>query len=235
MATPHNNAPEGAFAKTVLMPGDPLRAKLIVDTFLEDVKLVTQVRNVFGYTGTYKGKPVSVMASGMGQPSIGIYAYELFKFYDVDNIIRIGSAGSYCDRLNVQDLVLAESAYSESTFAEAQNGTKDHVLYPSATLNATIERVAEELKIPCIKAKVHSSDVFYTERDFRDIRELTGTECVEMESFALFHVANVLGKNAACLLTISDSFVTGKALSADERQTTFRKMFEVALEAAIAE
>ncbi len=130
MATPHNTAPEGAFAKTVLMPGDPLLAKYIAETFLTDPKVVTSVRNVYGYTGTYKGVPVSVMASGMGIPSIGIYSYELYKFYGVENIIRIGSAGSYSARLEVKDVVIADSAYSDSSFAKVHNGYPHNVNYP---------------------------------------------------------------------------------------------------------
>lgn len=236
MATPHNTAPEGAFAKTVLMPGDPLRAKYIAETFLTDPKVVTSVRNVYGFTGTYKGIPVSVMASGMGMPSIGIYSYELYKMYGVENIIRIGSAGSYSADLNVNDVVLANKAVSESTYAECQNGCKDHTMYPSPAINETVLKKAEELGIDCKMGVVHSSDAFYTEENmggWQAIKERTQADCVEMESFALFHNANVLGKNAACLLTISDSFVTSVALSAEERQNSFNTMMRLALETAI--
>ena len=236
MATPHNQANKGDFAKTVLMPGDPLRAKFIVDTFLEDVKLVNEVRNMLGYTGKYKGVPVSVMASGMGMPSIGIYSYELYKFYDVDNIIRIGSSGSYTADLDVLDVVLAKSAYSDSTFARMQSGEESNILKPSEKLNAAILSKAKELNIPCKEAVVHSADVFYVEdslESFEDIRKRTGSDCVEMESFALFHNANVLHKNAACLLTISDSFVSKKEISADQRQIAFKDMMRLALETAI--
>ena len=185
MATPHNTASEGAFAKTVLMPGDPLRAKYIAETFLTDPKVVTSVRNVYGYTATYKGVPVSVMASGMGMPSIGIYSYELYKFYGVENIIRIGSAGSYVARLNVRDVVLAEKAFSESTYALYQNGEKSHTLYPSPRINDTVIRKAEELGIECKMGIVHSSDVFYSEPvigGWEAIRDRTQSDCVEMES-----------------------------------------------------
>ena len=236
MATPHNMAPDGAFAKTVLMPGDPLRAKFIADNFLTDVKLVTSVRNVYGFTGLYKGKPVSVMASGMGMPSIGIYSWELYNFYGVENIIRIGSAGSYTERLNVLDVCLAESAFSDSTYAECQNGCKDHVMYPSASINKAIMAKAKELNMDCKLCKVHSSDAFYTSPEiggWEALKERTQTECVEMESFALFHNANVLGKGAACLLTISDSFVTKALLSAEERQTALQAMMKLALETAV--
>lgn len=237
MATPHIAAPEGAFAKTVLMPGDPLRAKFIADTFLEDVKLVTSVRNIYGFTGTYKGKEASVMASGMGMPSIGIYSYELYKFYDVENIIRVGSAGSYTERLNVMDVVLANNAYSDSTFALVQGGCKDKNIKPSQKINDIAMQKAAELGIECKMANVHSSDVFYSDPSqgtWEDIARRTGTECVEMESFALFHNANMLNKNAACLLTISDSFVSHVELTSDERQNSFTAMMRLALETAIA-
>ena len=161
MGTPHISAENGAFAKTVLMPGDPLRAKFIAETFLENPKLVTSVRNIYGYTGTYNGKEVSVMASGMGMPSIGIYSYELFTQYGVETIIRIGSAGSYTEDLKVYDVVLAESSYSESSFAKTQNGCEDTVLYPSKETNERILAAAEKLEIPCKVARIHSSDVFY--------------------------------------------------------------------------
>ena len=234
--TPHNNAPDGAFAKTVLMPGDPLRAKFIAETFLEDVELVTSVRNCLGYTGKYKGVPVSVMASGMGMPSIGIYSHELYSFYGVENIIRIGSAGSYTDRLAVQDVVLADSCYSESSYAYVHNRVTDKVLYPSEEINKVIWETAEQLGIEVQTVEVHSSDVFYggpNAESWQSLRERTSVDCVEMESFALFHNANVLGKRAACLLTISDSFINHVELSAEERQNSFRTMMTLALESAI--
>lgn len=238
MATPHNNAPKGAYAKTVLMPGDPLRAKFVADNFLTDARLVNDVRNCLGYTGLYKGIPVSVQASGMGMPSVGIYSYELFTEYGVDNIIRIGSAGCYTDRLNLLDVVLADSAYSESSFAFVHNGYKDNVNYPSSDLNDTIISLADKLNINLKTCRVHSSDVFYTDDSrgtFKELAERSGSECVEMESFGLFHVANYLHKKAACLLTISDSFVSTKKLTAEERQQSFRTMMELALETAIHE
>lgn len=233
MATPHISAPAGAFARTLLMPGDPLRAKFIAETFLTSPKLVTSVRNVLGYTGTYKGVPVSVMASGMGMPSIGIYSYELYKFYGVENIIRIGSAGSYRDWLNVMDVTLAERAVSESTFAQVQGGVESHCILPDQGLNTAIQKKAQELGINLKMSVVHSSDVFYAEPSqgtWQDIAERTGSDCVEMESFALFHNANMLGKRAACLLTISDSFVSHVELTAEERQNSFTEMMRLALE-----
>ena len=237
MPTPHNSANPGDFAKTVLMPGDPLRAKTVAENFLENARLVTSVRNCLGFTGIYKGVPVSVMASGMGMPSIGIYSYELFNVYGVENIIRIGSAGSYTADLNVLDVCMAESAFSDSSFALVQGGCPDHILYPSKKINAVIAEKAKELGIPCKAARVHSSDVFYTDPKmgtWKDLRARTGSDCVEMESFALFHNANALGKNAACLLTISDSFVTAQEISAEDRQNAFTDMMKLALETAIA-
>ncbi len=236
MITPHNNAKEHDFAKTVLMPGDPLRAKYIAETFLESPRLVNEVRNMLAYTGTYKGEPISVMASGMGIPSIGIYSYELFKFFGVENIVRIGSAGSYSERLQVRDVVLAEYAFSASTFALRSSGSQEHIFYPDAQLNDIISTKAEELGITCKKAKVHSSDAFYTAPElggWENIRDTTQTECVEMESFGLFHNAKVLGKRAACILTISDAFYNEVALSAEERQNSFTQMMTLALESAI--
>ena len=235
MATPHNGAEKGAFAKTVLMPGDPLRAKFIAENFLENPKLVTSVRNVLGYTGTYKGKEISVMASGMGMPSIGIYSYELFSMYGVETIIRVGSAGSYVADLDVYDVVLAESAYSESNYAKTQNGCEDDIMYPSKEVNERIIATAEKLDIPCKVARIHSSDVFYQDANrgsYTRYPENHGAMCVEMESFALFHNANVLGKKAACILTISDCFVSKKETTAEERQNAFTAMIKIALEAA---
>lgn len=236
MPTPHNNAPAGAYAKTVLMPGDPLRAKFVADNFLSDVKLVNNVRNCFGYTGLYKGVPVSVQASGMGIPSIAIYSYELFTEYGVENIIRIGSAGSYTSRLDLLDVVLADSAFSDSSYALTHNGYKDKVNFPSPGLNGIIRAKAEELNIALKLCRVHSSDVFYTDDsmgNFEALAQRSGSDCVEMESFGLFHNANYLHKNAACLLTISDSFVSSKVLTAEERQNSFRTMMQLALESAL--
>jgi purine-nucleoside phosphorylase len=236
MATPHISAPDNAFAKTVLMPGDPLRAKYIAEHFLTDVQLVTDVRNVLGYTGKYHDVPVSVMASGMGMPSIGIYSYELFHFYGVENIIRIGSAGSYRPWLKVMDVTLAESAVSESTFAQVQGGVEAHKLLPSAELNAAIQKKAKELDIDLKMSVVNSSDVFYSDPSqgtWQDIAQRTGSDCVEMESFALFHNARQLGKHAACLLTISDSFVDHVELTSEQRQNSFTEMMRLALETAV--
>ncbi|MCD7806806.1 MAG: purine-nucleoside phosphorylase [Lachnospiraceae bacterium] len=237
MSTPHNEAQKGQIAKTVLMPGDPLRAKFIADTFLENVTQINGVRGMLGFTGTYQGKTVTVMGSGMGMPSIGIYSYELFTEYDVDNIIRIGSAGSYSKEAKVYDVVLATAAYSESSFAYVQSGYDQDTTYPSQELNDALRESASRLNIPVIEKPIHSSDVFYRKPTdakptyWEKIREEHGCVAVEMESFALFHNAAVTGKKAACLLTISDSFVSPEITTAEQRQKTFTNMMKIALEA----
>lgn len=232
--TPHIEAKEGEIAKTVLMPGDPLRAKMIADNYLEDVKLVSQVRNVYAFTGKYKGKEITVMASGMGMPSIGIYSYELFNMYNVDNIIRVGSAGAYTDKLKLYDVVLVESAYSESSYAKTQNGEKRDILYSNEEINKVIMDTAKEINQEVITGTIHSSDVFYQENNNFELKyEKYGCLACEMESFALFHNANVSGKKAACLVTISDSLVTHEATTSEERQNSFNAMIKLALEASL--
>lgn len=235
MATPHNKAEKGQIAKTVLMPGDPLRAKFIAETFLENPVQFNDVRGMLGFTGTYQGKTISVMGSGMGMPSIGIYSYELYTKYDVENIIRIGSAGSYTDKAKIYDVVMATGAYSESSFAKTQNGCEDDTLKPSEELCEALRASANKLGIPMVEGIIHSSDVFYREADGKTpaywevLRDEKGCVAVEMESFALFHNANVLGKRAACLLTISDSFISHEETTAEERQTSFTNMMKIAL------
>jgi len=238
MSTPHNEAEKGQIAKCVLMPGDPLRAKYVAENFLEDAKLVnTNIIGIQCYTGAYKGTKVSVMASGMGMPSIGIYSYELYKFYDVDSIIRIGSAGAYDKELKLYDLVLADSVFSHSSYAICQSGDTSEIQYPDTHLNEKLLRAGRDLDIPITLGRIHSGDVFYYEAGQPGIEFYCAQKkclCVEMESFALFHNAKVLGKKAACLLTISDSLVTHKATTAKERQNAFTNMMKVALEAATA-
>ena len=235
MSTPHIAAEMGDFAKTVLMPGDPLRAQFIAETFLQDVRQVTGVRGMLGFTGTYEGRPISVMGSGMGMPSIGIYSYELFKFYGVENIVRIGSAGSYTDKAKLFDVVLAAGAVSESSYARTQSGFEGHITFPSRELNEKLRASAARLGIPLIEGNIHSSDVFYRHPSdakptyWEKLRDEQGCVCVEMESFALFANAQVLGKHAACLLTISDSFVSPEATTAEQRQKSFTNMMKVAL------
>ena len=235
MSTPHIAAEPGDFAKTVLMPGDPLRAQFIAETFLKDVRQVTAVRGMLGFTGTYEGRPISVMGSGMGMPSIGIYSYELFKFYGVDNIIRIGSAGSYTEKAKLFDVVLATGAVSESSYAKTQSGFEGHLTFPSQELNNKLRASAAEQGIPLIEGNIHSADVFYRQPSdekptyWEKLRDQQGCVCVEMESFALFANAQVLGKHAACLLTISDSFVSPEVTTAEQRQKSFTDMMKVAL------
>ena len=229
--TPHIEAKKEDIAKTVLMPGDPLRAKKIAETYLENYRLVNTVRNIFAYTGTYKGKEVTVMASGMGMPSIGIYSYELFKFYDVESIIRIGSCGAYTDKLDLYDLILVNASYSTSSYALNQNGCIDKILYSSKQLNSKIEETANKLNLKLNIGTIYSSDVFYSETvDIHELYNKYNCLGVEMESFALFHNANVLGKNAACILTVSDNLITKKETTALERQNAFDKMMLLALE-----
>jgi purine-nucleoside phosphorylase len=233
--TPHIGVKEqGIIAKTVLMPGDPLRAKFIAETYLEDVVQFNTVRNMFGYTGTYKGKKISVMGSGMGMPSIGIYSYELFAFYNVERIIRIGSCGAYTDQLKLYDTILVTDAYSESSFAEAMGLCKDSVLSANEELNNTLRENAKKLNISIVEGRIHSSDVFYhLESDvYKKIRDEHGCMAVEMESFALFANAKALNKQATCLLSVSDSLVTHEATTSEERQLAFTNMMELALSLA---
>ena len=198
MATAHNEAEKGEIARIVLMPGDPLRARHIAQTYLDQPVQFNAVRGMLGYTGEYRGRKVSVMGSGMGMPSIGIYSYELFRFYDVDAIIRVGSAGAYVSELNLFDLVLADSAWSESTYALAQSGESQDVQQPDPQLNEIIRSAAHKLQVPLHEGRIHSSDVFYHEQDELARYRSHGCVCVEMESFALFHNARVCGKQAAC-------------------------------------
>lgn len=228
--TEHIEAKLNEIASTVIMPGDPLRAKMIAEKYLDNYKLVNNVRNMLAFTGTYKGKNVTIMASGMGMPSIGIYSYELYKFYNVENIIRVGTCGAYTNKLKVYDTVLASEVYSESNYAYLQNGSEDHIIKGSESLNNSIIENAKNLDIDLKVGPVHSSDVFYKENDnFKEINKLYGCLGVEMESFALFHNARVLGKKAACLLTISNNLVDGSTTTSEERQNKFFDMIELAL------
>lgn len=232
MATAHNEAEKGEIARIVLMPGDPLRARHIAQTYLDQPVQFNAVRGMLGYTGEYRGRKVSVMGSGMGMPSIGIYSYELFRFYDVDAIIRVGSADAYVSELNLFDLVLVDSAWSESTYALAQSGESQDVQQPDPQLNEIIRSAAHKLQVPLHEGRIHSSDVFYHEQDELARYRSHGCVCVEMESFALFHNARVCGKQAACLLTISDSLISGVQTSAAQRERAFGQMMETALESA---
>lgn len=231
--TAHNSAKAGDFAKTVLMPGDPLRAKYIAETYLENSRQVNAVRNMFGYTGTYKGKEISVMGGGMGMPSIGIYSYELFNFYDVDQVIRIGSAGAFQDNIKLMDVVIGMGACTDSNYAYQYGlpGTfapiADYEL-----LNRAVE-TAKRQGTNVVVGNILSSDVFYNAMsNVNDLWRDMGVLAVEMEAAALYMNAAKAGKKALCMLTISDHLYTGESLSAEDRQLGFGKMMEIALELA---
>ena len=231
--TPHIAAKEGDFAKTVLMPGDPLRAKFIAETFLTDAVLVNNVRGVNGYTGYYNGKRVSVMASGMGIPSMGIYSYELFNFYDIDNIIRIGTAGSIHPDLKIRNVVLAMGACTDSNYGAQYELPGTFALIASFELLRKAVKVIEEMgNIGYKVGNVVSSDVFYSDRQTTAAWQKMGALAIEMESAALYMNAARAGKNALTICTISDSLVTGEVTTAEERQTSFDDMMKIALEIA---
>ncbi|MEQ8153321.1 MAG: purine-nucleoside phosphorylase [Clostridiaceae bacterium] len=231
--TPHIGAKLGEIAKTVLMPGDPLRAKFIAENFLEDVVQFNSVRNMLGYTGTYQGKRITVMGAGMGMPSMGIYSYELFNFYDVDNIIRIGTAGSLNKNVKLRDVVIALGASTDSNYASQYclPGT----FAPIATFDLVNNAVqaAKEKNINAVVGNILSSDTFYcADKTALDKWIKMGIIAVEMEAAALYMNAAEAGKNALCLLTISDCPLTGESLSAEDRQSSFTEMMEIALEIA---
>ena len=231
--TPHIAAKEGDFAKTVLMPGDPLRAKFIAETFLTDAVLVNNVRGVNGYTGYYNGKRVSVMASGMGIPSMGIYSYELFNFYDIDNIIRIGTAGSIHPDLKIRNVVLAMGACTDSNYGAQYELPGTFAPIASFELLRKAVKVIEEMgNIGYKVGNVVSSDVFYSDRQTTAAWQKMGALAIEMESAALYMNAARAGKNALTICTISDSLVTGEVTTAEERQTSFADMMKIALEIA---
>lgn len=232
--TPHISAKKEDIAKTVIMPGDPLRAEFIAQRFLDPgYKKVNVVRNMFMFTGTYKGKPITIAGSGMGCPSIGIYSYELFKFYDVDTIVRIGSAGSYKADLGLYEVVLASEAIADGTaYRKLVLGKDELIAKPSAELNDEIKQIASKLNINLHVDRIHSSDVFYSSVPLEERINTTKASCVEMESYALFTNAEKLGKKAACLLTISDNLITNELTTAEQRQTAFTKMMEIALNLA---
>jgi len=231
--TPHNGAKLGEIAKTVLMPGDPLRAKFIAETFLEDVVQFNSVRNMLGYTGTYKGKRISVMGGGMGMPSIGIYTYELFNYYDVDNIIRIGTAGSLSKNVHLRDVVIGLGASTNSNYAAQYNLPGTFAPIADFELVSCAVKVAKEKNINTIVGNILSSDTFYSaDKTALDRWISMGIIAVEMEAAALYMNAAEAGKKALCLLTISDCPLTGESLSAEDRQLGFTQMMEIALEIA---
>ena len=236
--TPHINSKKEDIAKTVLCPGDPLRAKYIAENFLENARLVNTVRNMLAYTGTYKGKEITIFSSGMGMPSMGIYCYELYKFYDVDSIIRIGSCGAYDERLNLFDTILVDKSYTEGNFAKALNNADCHLTEADECLNSIIIKKAKELNIPCTSENVFCTECFdYYIEDLNTLlnrlpKEINIT-AAEMESFALFYTAKYLNKKAACLLTVVDSHHKKEEVSSDAREKSLNDMILLALESAI--
>ena len=236
MPTPHNTANIGEIAKTVLMPGDPLRAKYIAETYLENIKCFNTVRNMFGFTGTYKGKEISVMGSGMGIPSIGIYSYELFNIYGVDNIIRVGTAGAVADKVNLRDIVIAQGACTNSNYVKQFKLPGDFAPVASYDLLEKAVAAAKNHGAVYHVGNVFSSDTFYDgdETGLPSWAKM-GVLAVEMEAAGLYSNAAAAGKNALCITTISDCPLKGHSTSAEDRQTSFTKMMEIALETAVAE
>ena len=232
--TPHISAQKGDFAKTVLMPGDPLRAKFIAETFLEEARLVNNVRGIGGYTGFDQGKRVSVMASGMGMPSMGIYSYELFRFYEVDHIIRIGTAGAIRADIKLRDVVAGMGACTNSSFAQQYQLPGDYAPIASYRMLKTAVDTAKQLGIDLIVGNLYSSDTFYDEREDGLLRwQKMGVLAIEMEAAALYMNAALTGKEALAICTISDCPLTGESSSSEERQTSFTQMMEIALQTAI--
>ena len=236
--TPHIEAKKSEIAKTVLMPGDPLRAKYIAENFLEDYKLVNKVRNIYAYTGKYKGKEITVMASGMGIPSMGIYAYELYKVYEVENIIRIGSCGGYSDSLDLFDTILVDKSYTESNFAYTFNEEKCNISSATEKINNIIEKTAKDSNIKYVKGNVLCSDCF--DLYIPKLNELLARLpkdlniiAAEMESFVLFYLANLFNKQAACLLTVVDLPTKKNQVSSEEREKNLNNMIELALESSL--
>ena len=237
MSTPHNEANIGDIAKTVIMPGDPLRAKYIAENFLESAKLVNQVRGMYAYTGNYNKKLITIMASGMGMPSMGIYAYELYKFYNVENIIRIGSCGAYKPDLKLFDIILADKVFSESSFALTLNNDNCHIIESNEELNSIIEKTANANNINIVKGNTICTDCFdlymtdinkFFERIPNDFNPLSA----EMEAFSLFYIAKMLNKKASCLMSVVDSKYIKEVASTTERQIGLNNMIKLALESA---
>lgn len=238
MSTPHNEAQLGEIAKTVIMPGDPLRAKYIAENFLDDYKLVNSVRGIYTYTGTYKGKEITIMASGMGMPSMGIYSYELFKVYGVENIIRIGSCGSYKPELKLFDIVLSENVFSESNFALTLNNENCHIVAASNELNNKIVDTAKETNTNIFVGNTVCTDCFDiymtdVNQFLSRVPEGFNPASAEMEAFALFYVAKILNKKAACLMSVVDSKYIKDIATPEERQTGLNTMIKLALDSSL--
>lgn len=238
MSTPHNEANLGDIAKTVIMPGDPLRAKYIADNFLENAKLVNQVRGMYAYTGTYKGKELTVMAHGMGMPSVGIYSYELFKYYEVENIIRIGSCGGYKPELKLFDIILSENVFSESNYALTLNNDDCHIVSSDSNLNDIVKSIAAETNIKLFSGNTVCTDCFDiymtdVNKFLERLPEGFNPYSAEMEAFALFYNAKLLNKHACCLMSVVDSKYIKNVATPEERETGLNKMISLALDSAV--
>ena len=234
MATPHIEAGPNDFAKTVLLPGDPLRAKFIAENFLDDAKCVTRVRNMLGYTGTYKGQPISVMGSGMGIPSVSIYATELYKDYGVENIIRIGSCGAVRDDIKVKDIIVGMAASTDSNVNRMRMNQCDFAATANFDLLQKVANTADMLNQKIQVGNIFTADLFYTPQpEMFALMEKYGILAVEMEAAGLYGVAAEYGKKALCVLTVSDHIKTGESMSADERETTFKEMMKLTLESVL--
>ena len=233
MGTPHNEAANGEFAKTVLMPGDPLRAKFIAETFLEEARLVNNVRGIQGWTGTYHGVPVSAMASGMGIPSIGIYAHELFHFYGVENIIRVGTTGALSEKLKLRDVVLAQGACTDSNFASHLRLPGVFAPIADFTLLETAVAVCREMGVEPPVGNILSSDVFYYKHGSGLEWSPMGVLAIDMETAGLYATAAEAGKRALTICTVTDNLVTKDELPAQDRQSSLHQMMEIALETAV--
>lgn len=238
MSTPHNEANIGDIAKTVVMPGDPLRAQYIAENFLDNYKLVNQVRGMYAYTGTYKGKEITVMAHGMGMPSVGIYTYELFKIYDVENIIRIGSCGGYKPELKLFDIILTENVFSESNYALTLNNDNCHIVSSNSDLNSIIENTAKDSNINVVLGNTVCTDcfdVYMTDvnKFLERVPDNFNPVAAEMEAFALFYNAKLLNKKASCLMSVVDSKFIKDIATPEERQTGLNTMIKLALDSAI--
>ena len=233
--TPHIKATPADFAKTVLMPGDPLRSKFVAETFLENPKLVNNVRGVQGYTGTYRGVPITVMASGMGMPSIGIYSYELYNFFGVENIIRIGSAGAISEKVNLRDVIIGMGACTNSCYQDQYNLNGKFAPIADFELLSHAVEAAKSIGVNYHVGNILSSDIFYhADPNFNDGWSKMGVLGVEMEAAALYMNAAALGKRALAICTVSDHILRGEALDADSRQTSFTDMMKIALEVGVA-
>ena len=234
----HNEAKPGEIAKTVVMPGDPLRAKYIAENFLEDYKLVNTVRNMYAYTGKYKGKEITVMAHGMGMPSVGIYAMELYKFYGVENIIRIGTCGAYSENLHLLDVILVDKSYTEANFAYSLTGNECHLIESSEELTNKIEETARETNINYVKGNIACTESFDPYLDdklnvYKRVPKELNILGAEMESFALFFIAKMYNKKASCILTVVDSLTNEENVSAEDRQKSLNNMITLALETSL--